>query len=68
MEQKKRGRPATVAAKTIARNFRFTPAEMAILEETARMYDLSQNATVTRAIMELHQKAKPYKKNGGLRE
>jgi len=65
MEEKKKGRPATGAAKTIARNFRFTPAEFAVLEETAKIYDLSQNATVMRAVMELHQKAKPYKKKEG---
>lgn len=62
MEEKKRGRPATGTAKSIARNFRFTPAELAILEETATMYGLSQNKTVMRAIMELHQNAKPYKR------
>ena len=64
MEKAKRGRKPIANPRSIKKCLLFTPAEDNLLKEAAALYGLSQNATVIKAIMELHQRAKHYELTG----
>lgn len=65
MAETKRGRPPKAGKpRTVAKRLIMTAAEKEMLTETAAMYEMSENATIIRAIFEMHERANVYKPTG----